>query len=439
MIERENPISTRETSEIELPDEMSDIFALLDPGHVEQFYNHYQIWLKQRRLALVQLQTAALQEAITDNAELMQQTRPSAIALAALSQLQACGVDDIDLLDRMLERGDTWLDQTMELLGQCERMGFIHDGYTLWCANALDGAFDWLISMNEATTTNGTLAPPSLETVPASPAILKDVTEDLLLQKLMSEDEEETKKRPAITQPLAPIEMDFFSSLPVVPLPARTEDFFSSLSIVPLPKPHIEETETLADDDTSETDEAIAQDVPSLPQTPPSQELFVIASLHATPLSAQTSVASTTSTLVEENPAVQEDAIAEPEQELDAPNTFSETVTLEPTHEDSAVTESIPRISIGARVQPGQQANEHTTGAIEKVLVSEIASTATASNSDGSSWRWQEAAQYEMSVTQTDVLTHKPQEKSSTVAKPPRKIGFFRRLLNWLLGRTPDY
>src|SRR6266568_566111 len=205
MIERENPISTRETSEIELPDEMSDIFALLDPGHVEQFYNHYQIWLKQRRLALVQLQTAALQEAIIDNAELMQQARPSAIALAALSQLQACGVDDIDLLDRMLERGDTWLDQTMELLGQCERMGFIHDGYTLWCANALDGAFDWLISMNEATTTEHAAIPSSPQATSISS---KEVTEDLLLQKLMSEDEEETKRRPAITKPLAPIEKD---------------------------------------------------------------------------------------------------------------------------------------------------------------------------------------------------------------------------------------
>jgi hypothetical protein len=435
MIERENPTISGETSEVKLPDEMSDIFAQLDSGHVEQFYNHYQIWLKQRRLALVQLQITALQEAIVDNAELMQQTRPSVIALAALSQLQACGVDDIDLLDRMLTRGDTWLDQTMELLEQCERMGFIQDGYTLWCENALDGAFDWLISMNEAAVIASEAAFPDLETVVTPPTILKDVTEDLLLQRLMSEDEVETKKRPAITQPLAPIEMDFFSSLPVVPLPARVEDFFSSLPVVP--KPYIEEIEPLTSDDINVADEMVAQHVPSLVQTPLSQELFMIASLHATPLPAPMPPAASVST--EASPAVQEDII-EHEQEIDTSGDLSEAataVTADPVYEDNSVTESIPRISIGARVQP---ADEQTTGITEKVLVSENAPLVTTAKSSSSSWKWtEETPQYQAGVTQPDVPAHKPQATSSAVVKPRRKIGFFRRLLNWLLGRTPDY
>lgn len=189
---------------------LNTLFTQLNPGHIEQFYQSYQLWiLQQQRVALL-TQIATLQQKVVEHAEQMQGLAPSALALASLTQLQACGVEDIDLLERILERGEVWLDHTIQLLGRCEQLDIIGGDYTEWCEHALDGAYDWIASIAENTDeTSSTLAKIEKASIDAVEGISDQITEELILQKLMSDDEEvnETEKVPVveisrITQPL---------------------------------------------------------------------------------------------------------------------------------------------------------------------------------------------------------------------------------------------
>jgi hypothetical protein len=170
------------------------IFQRLEPREVEQFYKSYHFWLLQRRIQTLHTEASAIQQAIIDNTTLMQQVSLSAIALASLAQLQASGVSDLDLLDRMLERGETWLDHTMQLLEHCEKLDVIRGDYTQWCEHALEGAYDWIESM-EATEAIHHLENDALSDEPQ--ARLHTATEEQLLQKLMS-DEDATEKIAAL-------------------------------------------------------------------------------------------------------------------------------------------------------------------------------------------------------------------------------------------------
>ena len=159
------------------PEHVSAIFARLDASDVEQFSKSYSLWSLQQRIEILQIETTALQQAIADNDRLLQEVRPSAIALASLAQFQASGVNDVDLLDRMLERGEDWLDHTIQLLKHCEELDVIGSNYTQWCENALEGAYEWIESMNER------------EAAPVNAQAKADTaTEEQLLEKLMSEE-----------------------------------------------------------------------------------------------------------------------------------------------------------------------------------------------------------------------------------------------------------
>ncbi|MDQ2887921.1 MAG: hypothetical protein M3Y39_17760 [Chloroflexota bacterium] len=178
-----------------LPEHVSTIFARLDAADVEQFYKSYHLWSLQQRIEILRIEAAALQQAIVENGRLQQQVRPSAIALASLAQFQASGVNDTDLLDRMLERGEEWLDHTIQLLRHCEELDVIGGNYTQWCENALEGAYEWIESMNEsADETAPGDAQPKDETTPTDAQPKADIaTEEQLLQKLMSGDEQAEK------------------------------------------------------------------------------------------------------------------------------------------------------------------------------------------------------------------------------------------------------
>ena len=181
------------------PAEINSIFARLDPQDVERFYQSYQLWTLQQQITALQTQITTLHLQIAENNERMQRSHPSAIALATLAQLQSHGVTDIDLLDRMLARGEAWLDQTMQRLAYCEQFDFIRNNYTDWCQHALDGAYDWIDSMQNSSSSS----PPEESTSAARmDESLDEATEEKLLQKLMSDEEafmlEATLKRPAI-------------------------------------------------------------------------------------------------------------------------------------------------------------------------------------------------------------------------------------------------
>ncbi len=158
------------------------LFSQLDAQQVETFYKKYQQWQLEQQSTALQEQLVTLEQRIADNQVLMQLAQPSPIALAALTRLQSLGVDDVDLLDSMLERGDTWLDHTLQLLEQCERLDVIHGNYTEWCQHALEDAYNWLDSIHEQEQ------PAAIAQTPPN----EQATETLLLQKLMSEEETET-------------------------------------------------------------------------------------------------------------------------------------------------------------------------------------------------------------------------------------------------------
>ncbi len=200
---------------------LSSIFAQLTPDTVEQFYQGYQQWRHQQQIIGLQTRMRALKMQIQENEAKTRCLQPSPIALATLARLQSYGVTDLDLLDRMLERGDEWLDNTMQLLEQCERMDIIRDDYTHWCIHALEDAYDWIASIGEEETqtqqepmSSGTSAttqgsvPHTLEQTLEIVEETESVTEEQFLQKLMSEADEETVKMPAIRSQRKPVASD---------------------------------------------------------------------------------------------------------------------------------------------------------------------------------------------------------------------------------------
>ena len=199
------------------PEHVSAIFARLYVSDVEQFYKSYHLWSLQQRIEILRIEAEALQQAIVENDMLQQQIRPSAIALASLAQFQASGVNDTDLLDRMLERGEDWLDHTIQLLRHCEELDVIGGNYTQWCENALEGAYEWIESMNDSAN----------ETAPGDAQPKVDIaTEEQLLQKLMSEDEQAEKLPVADRQSEEPVAVA--ESAPVAILEDESADTTAS-------------------------------------------------------------------------------------------------------------------------------------------------------------------------------------------------------------------
>ena len=187
----------------QFPDELNHIYATLNQHDVEQFYAGYQLWYTRQRITTLQEQIGSLHQQISENAERLQQVQPPAVAFATLARLQANGVNEIGLLDRMLERGEEWLDLTMQRLDYCEQLDFIHDNYAQWCEHALEGAYDWIDSMRDAY--DDTTPQPVVTTEVDEVSV--EATEELLLRKLTSEEEEEvTLKRPAVSlSPSVPV------------------------------------------------------------------------------------------------------------------------------------------------------------------------------------------------------------------------------------------
>jgi hypothetical protein len=174
--------------------DLSEIFTHFSPQDIEEFYQLYQLWSLRQRRAEIVAQMKKLKQQISENEACLKAVSPSTIALAALSQFRAIGVDDIDLLDRMLERGDEWLDHTLQLFERCEGLDMLQEDATQWCTHALEGAYDWLGSMGDineqSESDDGTIATTSIDQSLSEVEPLPETTEADFLQKLMSEDGE---------------------------------------------------------------------------------------------------------------------------------------------------------------------------------------------------------------------------------------------------------
>lgn len=169
----------------------ADAFAQLRDQEIEQFYAHYQLWVIQRRVPLLEDEIEALRTHIDENQQLMQALRPSAVAQAVLARLQANGVSDTELLDQMLERGEDWLDHTMQRLDYCEQVeDFIQGDYTQWCTHSLEGAYDWIDTVRDST--KQPWSGPIVEK--AANESEAQATAELLLHKLSFDDEEAMQK-----------------------------------------------------------------------------------------------------------------------------------------------------------------------------------------------------------------------------------------------------
>ncbi len=183
--------------------DLNQVFSRLTPQDVEQFQLLYQHWTLQQQIAAIERQIADVQRQLAENAEHIERVHPSAIALATLARLQASGVEDIDLLDRMLERGEAWLDRTIQQLEYCEQLDVIRGDYEEWCRHALEDAFAWIDSLQSAASVEAASAasPDTAEPAPvpsdASAETAEGTTEELFLQKLMSEEADESGQREA--------------------------------------------------------------------------------------------------------------------------------------------------------------------------------------------------------------------------------------------------
>ncbi len=181
------------------------IFAQLNQQDVEAFYTAYQNWNLQHQIEMLHSRLNVVRRQIIENTEHMQEVQPTAIELAILARLQSKGVSDVELLDRMLERGELWLDRTMQRLDYLEQLDdFISDDYAQWCRHALEGAYDWIDSVLDGSITSQ----PKTATTPATTEDVKkeeliEATEELFLQKISTDEEaltqEITMKRPSIT------------------------------------------------------------------------------------------------------------------------------------------------------------------------------------------------------------------------------------------------
>ena len=135
------------------------VFAQLNQQDIEEFYTGYQRWNLQHQLEALQTRLEDLRKQIDVNTARMQEVHPTALELATLARLQSNGVSDIDLLDRMLEQGELWLDRTMQRLDYLEQLDdFIREDYTQWCQHALEGAYDWIDSVLDSNPTSLPLA-----------------------------------------------------------------------------------------------------------------------------------------------------------------------------------------------------------------------------------------------------------------------------------------
>jgi hypothetical protein len=200
------------------------VFAQLNQQDIEEFYTGYQRWNLQHQFEVIQTRLEDLRKQIDVNTARMQEVHPTALELATLARLQSNGVSDIDLLDRMLERGELWLDRTMQRLDYLEQLDdFIRDDYTQWCQHALEGAYDWIDSVLDGNPTSLPLAAATEEEG------LTEATEELFLQKISNDEDESvmletTMKRPSI------IIADLAESIP------STEDTLVTVEAAPTPE-----------------------------------------------------------------------------------------------------------------------------------------------------------------------------------------------------------
>lgn len=423
--------------------EISLLFEKLSPQDVAEFHAGYQQWLCQQQIAYLQTQIVRVRQQIAENSRQIQLVHPSPIALASLARLQSNGVTNLDLLDRLLDRGETWLDNTMLHLEYCEKFDFIRGNYTEWCEHALEGAYDWIDSMRkvsiEATksspqSTESTDQPPSQSPSPASADIeiaetLKEATEEIFLQKLMSEED------------IALLDTELeIATVPVDEIPAQPSASEATTAAAPIP---VDETSTMA------------MEVIAAPTLTPSQEASNLTP-EETADSTQVPVYETSTPLAEHIPEAPAPAeippsytAAKPTDSSTASDTSSfsaepasaqsEYTPAEHTTIDTDNTPSSTHIAI-EQTAPSEQINFEDVATIVPLPSIELHTMAASNTSDTPLPASNESNTTPIDTPPDEVATApdnpalegttEAATHPSSAAQPPKKRNFFQRLFS---------
>lgn len=385
-------------------EQVDSIFSQLKAEDVDQFYRGYQRWRFQQRLDALHEQIDALQQRIADNREEMQQSAPSAMALASLARMQSRDVQDADLLDRLLERGEEWLDRTIQRLEYCEQTGLIGDDYTKWCEHALEGAYDWIDSLtgaNGAAQTQQPETPDEAAQEAAASEQLPQTTEAMLLQKLMSDEEEVTLKIPTI--PATPVLAEADAAEPA-DVPA--EQIIPEEHVVP----DLSEPETLVEDEIRQQADAAQQT--SEKEVAPSEE---------------------NGTTLSESPSESEETVVS--KEIGEPEEAGQAIISDEIDEQDTATQA----NEGQEPAPSEQYD--FPASLEEAAPVEVETPSPQNNPSPSAASTAPTVADLPTAVQpaaTPAITDIPtavQPATTHVARPPHKRNFLQKLIYVLIGK----
>jgi hypothetical protein len=111
---------------------------------MQQVADSYMTWYVDKVTHQLDETIAKLRAELEENDKQEALFKPSAAELDAMRRLQANKVSDVDLLDRLVGKGEEWLVLTMHRLDYFERAGLAPTDYPGWCEHALIGAYDWI-------------------------------------------------------------------------------------------------------------------------------------------------------------------------------------------------------------------------------------------------------------------------------------------------------
>ncbi|GER83210.1 hypothetical protein KTAU_18470 [Thermogemmatispora aurantia] len=172
-------------------EQLQRLYSRLSRRDIEEFYAGYQLWLAEQRLAVLQAEIQALRQQIEQNAERLRQLQPPEGVVNLLTALREWGVSDVVLLDRLCERGEEWLQAMFHRLDTCRQLGLFDGDYTRWCEHALEGAYDWLDSIEEGTLPAAEMLAPAESAALAAceeDGTEDELTEDEFLRRLLREE-----------------------------------------------------------------------------------------------------------------------------------------------------------------------------------------------------------------------------------------------------------
>ncbi|HEY7350068.1 MAG TPA: hypothetical protein VH599_17250 [Ktedonobacterales bacterium] len=123
---------------------ITQLYEQIPLGALQQVADSYMTWYVDRATRQLDETIAKLRAELEENDKQEALFKPSSAELDSMRRLQSNKVSDVDLLDRLVGKGEEWLVLTMHRLDYFERAGLAPTDYPGWCEHALIGAYDWI-------------------------------------------------------------------------------------------------------------------------------------------------------------------------------------------------------------------------------------------------------------------------------------------------------